>query len=105
MLRGSGVDDAWEKAKENLKPDIDTERSVDPERSDETEESTSRGCINCESEEEAMMDVVTGLDAFATPRGLMEFTIGIMNGTSLIIHDEDMVTCSDSIVIEIIENA
>ena len=35
----------------------------------------------------------------------MKFTIGLMNGTSLIVDEDDMITCSDSIVIEIIENA
>jgi len=35
-------------------------------------------------------DVLTGLEAFSHPRGLMEFTIGIMNGTSLIIDQDDM---------------
>ena len=35
----------------------------------------------------------------------MEFTIGIMNGTSLVIDENDMTICGDSIVIEIIEGA
>jgi len=35
----------------------------------------------------------------------MEFTIGIMNGTSLIVNETDMVTCGDAIIIDIIEGA
>lgn len=35
----------------------------------------------------------------------MSFTIGILNGTSLIVHEEDMVLCADSIIIDIIQGA
>lgn len=35
----------------------------------------------------------------------MEFTIGLMNGTSLIQEDSDMIQCSDALIIDIIEGA
>ena len=56
-------------------------------------------------EDEANADIKTGVEAFATPQGLMEFTIGIFNGTSMIVDENDMLICSDSIVIDIIGGA
>jgi len=33
----------------------------------------------------------------------MEFTIGFMNGTSLIVDQEDMMTCGNAIIVDMIE--
>ena len=102
----NNIHDAFDDSKEKLTPSDDKNRNKDPQQDGGSAEDPSAAtCVDCESAEEAEADVITGLEAFATPRGLMEFTIGVMNGTSLIVEESDMLTCSDSIVIEIIENA
>ena len=123
LQRKKRTDDSFEDAKEKLEPVLPDSQQSESKATSEGEEddeiktiiideqgtiSVDGEIINQDPEAAAHTgdeeeDYITGLEAFSHPKGLMEFTIGIMNGTSLIVDQNDMMICGDAIIVDMIE--
>ena len=46
-----------------------------------------------------------GLELFATPEGMVDFIIGMFNGTQLVQNETDMEICANTLSIDIVAGA